>query len=746
MRWIFVRKRGVAPRPRAENQMGKRAVPPGCRRGLPGWAGIGFVLLFGSVRPSVAGESEGSAAGVWPQQYTVQKDESVGRLRLSTPYYTVVHDLQQGGAISAIRLTHGRATNLLVQPLATRIQNENGTSFTDLPDTRAGVTHHREGLTERVIVEARLMDDQGNASDVKLRTTFVYHWGYIKIRKEFLGPPAGARVREVCPVTVVLAPSLSDYGYREGTTEAEGAPAFSFGSNRWGKLRPGNSGTPPVTLLQVPRSMLFADAGVEGVEWFVGSDLAQWDLQLAGRRGQARCQWSLQEQPTGLALAVAPFFSTNATVVLSNQCRFDFYLGIPLKEESAQPPWLHTSFNRNRGAWVTPAQIQHWAASGIQTVHCHNDGDYYGDGLFWRDGAYPPYPDMAGFDQVLTHCRQAGIRTATYFSNKELHPDTREFQEQGRVWGRMDRAGNLRHNFYAGTNEFGAQMCLRSGWLEFLKSSIDRVLKRHPLDGVYYDWNVALYCANPVHEGKKPGEVAAGHWDIDELLDLMEWTRRRVGPQGLVIVHNTTTPMFSLENFANHVVANEWGYGRWKDTGPRLEDLPLEWSLVGARSRGVISYGQLNAESPARLHRLFALQALLSGVTPWPASPVTFELVKQLQPVGDFPAYRFADWRNQAVSLAGDRCATAIYSRPGEAYALLSNLQDHSLEVRCVVRPQHLPHPLPGITHAAIIRDAARAASGDLESGPRELDATALVGPGVPLTLAPDSLVLLRLR
>jgi len=92
------------------------------------------------------------------------------------------------------------------------------------------------------------------------------------------------------------------------------------------------------------------------------------------------------------------------------------------------------------------------------------------------------------------------------------------------------------------------------------------------------------------------------------------------------MVHNTTTPMFALENFADHVVANEWGYGKWKDPGPELTDLPLEWSLVGARSRGVISYGQLDAQSPPRLHRLFAWEALLSGVTPWPASTETCEL------------------------------------------------------------------------------------------------------------------------
>ena len=62
----------------------------------------------------------------------------------------------------------------------------------------------------------------------------------------------------------------------------------------------------------------------------------------------------------------------------------------------------------------------------------------------------------------------------------------------------------------------------------------------------------------------------------------MEWTRSRVGPGGLVIVHNTTTPMFATENFADFVVATEWGYQKWTDRAPDLQDLPLEWSLVGA--------------------------------------------------------------------------------------------------------------------------------------------------------------------
>ena len=422
--------------------------------------------------------------------------------------------------------------------------------------------------------------------------------------------------------------------------------------------------------------MIFADPGVEGLEWFVGSDLSQWDLQLdrTPRRGPVPARAAVRTPP-GLALSISPLWSPDAAVPLPSACVFDFYLAFPILEGHAHGPWLHTSFNRNRGDWVSTEEIRRWAEKGIQTVHCHNDGDYYDDGLFWRDGSYPPYPDMDRYDKVLTDCRQVGIRTATYFSNKELHPSTKEFQEHGEEWGRKNRKGDLQHNFYRPNREFGAQMCLRSGWLEFLKFSIDRVLKNHPLDGVYYDWNVALLCSNPLHEANRDRAAPAkGHWDIDELLDLMEWTRSRVGPGGLVIVHNTTTPMFATENFADYVVATEWGYRKWTDRAPDLQDLPLEWSLAGAVPRGVISYGVLDGNAPRRLHRLFAIEAFLGGVAPWPASEETFALLPLLKPLGDIGSYRFADWRNQAVTLSDARCAAAVYSRPGEAYLLLANL------------------------------------------------------------------------
>lgn len=705
-----------------------------------------FALLVTAALPLTQAQPANEVRSTRPREYSVRRDDAAGLLTLSTPYYTVQHDLKRGGAIATIRLMHGRASNLLVRPIATRIQDERGRVFTDLDDAKTRVSHRREGAKEIVTVECELRDAEGWSSNVTLKTVCEYRWGYLKVHREFTAPAGSLRLRELCPMFTVLAPSLSDYGYREGLTELEGAPPFAFGSSRWGKLRRDHPSDAPLKTAFVPRSMLFANPGIEGLEWFVGSELDPWELSLGGRRGQGQCLLEVNREPPGLALAISPFFTSDQATALPPTLALDFFLGLPLLEGHALRPWLHTSFNRNRGDWVSAGQIQDWAASGIQSVHCHNDGDYYDDGLFWRDGSYPPYPDMPRYDQVIADCHRAGIRVATYFSNKELHPSTRELQEHGAEWGRTDSRGKLQHNLYRGTNEFGVQMCLRSGWLEFLRFSIDRVLDHHRLDGVYYDWNVALLCGNPLHGGKPAGATAAGHWDIEELLDLMEWTRQRVGPQGMVIVHNTTTPMFATENFSDYVVANEWGYGAWKDQGPRLPELPLEWSLVGARARGVISYGQLNAQSPKRLHRLFALEALLSGVTPWPASADAFEFVSLLKPLGDLATYRFADWRNEAVLLEGTHGASAIYSRPDEAYVLLGNLDKEPHSVRCTLHPERLPHPLTSPAAASILDQESGAGPDSLAAGPRELDIHRLMNAGLEVRIPADSAIVLHLR
>jgi hypothetical protein len=204
--------------------------------------------------------------------------------------------------------------------------------------------------------------------------------------------------------------------------------------------------------------------------------------------------------------------------------------------------------------------------------------------------------------------------------------------------------------------------------------------------------------------------------------------------------------MYATENFADDVVATEWGYTKWTDRAPDLQDLPLEWSLAGARRRGVISYGTIDSKAPRRLHRLFALEAFLGGVAPWPASPETFELLPLLRPLGDIESYRFADWRNQAVSLSDSRCASAIYSRPGEAYLLMANLEEGPREVTCVLHPEKLPHPLTRPVAATRLAPGSTTASSPGQEATAKLDVSRLVGEGANLTLPGDGTILIRVH
>jgi hypothetical protein len=140
------------------------------------------------------------------------------------------------------------------------------------------------------------------------------------------------------------------------------------------------------------------------------------------------------------------------------------------------------------------------------------------------------------------------------------------------------------------------------------------------------------------------------------------------------------------------------------------------------------------------------LEALVAGVTPWPASPEAFELFEVLKPIGPFGACRFADWRNQAVTISGARTASAIYSRPDESWLVLANLEEATQEVSCVLHPNKLPYPLSSVTTALLLPSGNTSSNMSDKAAPHSLDAQQLTGSGVTLTIPPDGAVLLHVR
>jgi hypothetical protein len=699
------------------------------------------VCLLGLAAP-VFGQS-----GTSPGEYSVDRQDAAGTLTLSTPYYTFRHDLKRGAEISFVAYTHGSSPNLLVKPLNAHVETPDGDRFSAQNDASPDVALEQPAGRARVVrVTSRLLSAKGKDSGIRLRTRYEYRWGYLKIRREFVFGPTPIGVRRVSVFSALFDPSLDQYGYRQGIADQEGVSPVSFGVMQWRKLRAGAFFDPPLETRFVPRYLVLANPGIEGIEWFVSDNLAQWDYQAAGKPGAGVCRVSSSVAPLGVAVSLNAL-DIAGQVTARGTWTFDSYIGVPILEGHANPTWLHTSFGASGGKWVPEAQVKRWADSGIRTVHCHNDGDALGDGLFWRDGSYPPYPpdDMKKYDRTIDLCHQNGIRVATYFSNKELHPSTQAYKDHAEQWGRKpDDIGALHHNRTA-HGEYGAQMCLKSGWLETLERNIDTVLSNHKLDGVYYDWNVALYCNNPLHVGKTSNGVSGqtgtlalsptGHWDMDELLQFMEWTRERVGPKGLVILHNTMAPMFATENFADRVVGMEWGYGRLSRSVPPLQEMPIEWTFAGARSRGVIGYGSIDDSAPERIRRLFALQALLAGVAPWPAPEEATALYRILAPLGDLTSYKFKDWRNRAITLDHPDCLSAVYSRDGEAWILVGNTSPEPRQVRLRISPAKLPVPMPSLG------SLQRMDGGSTTT----LDPSRAIGEGESIRIPADGAVLFRI-
>ncbi|MGH9773263.1 MAG: hypothetical protein ACRD4Q_16465, partial [Candidatus Acidiferrales bacterium] len=460
--------------------------------------GAGLVALRG-LGPNLLPESDPSESYVnaapsktaaprgWTAQpYSIQHDEVNGVLALSTRYYLVQHDLKKGGAISKISYVHGRASNLLLRPIETSVRfkeeepaNKKGAHmvrnlFADTNDTFPSVSVSKSGKAEVVTIECTLLDKQGKNSGVKAETTYSYRWGYIKVHKKLIFPENPLELCGVSLFSTVVDPSLIRYGYKPSVFEDFSPTIHNLEVNAWGKMRAGTNFDPPYQTRYVPRYLVFANPGIEGIEWFVSDDLSQWDYQMAGQPGTGNAKVSPNNDPVGVAVSVGPLdlapsfnLPKGGFIRATGTYAFDYYIGMPILEGHANKPWFARSYGPDRGKWVSEEVIKRNAEAGVVTMTLHNDGDTHQDGLYWRDGSWPPYPpdQMKKMAAVIDDCHKNRIKTVPYFSCHELSYSTEEFKQHGEEWGRKpDDQGNLRPNYY-----YGALMCLKSGWLDYLK-------------------------------------------------------------------------------------------------------------------------------------------------------------------------------------------------------------------------------------------------------------------------------------
>jgi len=421
----------------------------------------------------------------------------------------------------------------------------------------------------------------------------------------------------------------------------------------------------------IPLYMIFLQRGVEGFDWCCGENLDQWRKQFSARPHVGKFSVGHNATLGGNEVCLYPLDMWNGSIAIQGRHEFDFFLGLPFVQERVRPMFrvggvLNELGSRRKAAprnvFMNHENIAELGAHHAQVVRLHDDSPQP-EGIFWRDGSYPPYPPeiMKTMDASLADLHAHGIGCTPYFSMHEINPETPGYEHVAQDGKRtIGDDGQIIHNYASNLGIWGSQMCLLSNWSQVLKQSIDTILKHHAFDGLYFDWTEALPCRNPAHRNY-------AHWDIEGFVDLLAWARNRVGENGLLYLHMSLEPFIMAENLANCVLVYE-SPGPSKPTSDMFPPV--------AEFMKTCSHIVLDRHYLKKYPRPFMLHALLNHVTTSGPSEDFLAAYDVLAKI-DFTQYRqFANSSISPATTTAKDVLSAVYWNEKEALVLLANLSE----------------------------------------------------------------------
>ena len=581
-----------------------------------------------------------------------------GRVVVASDSWRLEFDLTRGGALDTIVFPHGSGGNLLTRPFTTYID---GSSDTNASRTEFHSSRHDDIL--RLEFSGSLAAAGRVAGPVRFQTVWTITPFTVKI-DQTLHLNADLAASTVGVGSTALRSDIDEYGWRTGPADAPEGSKITAAN--YGKTA--QSGSLLVYEHHTPVTMLFFKRYVEGLDFTVGTDLATWENALARRGGAGRYQARTSQDGRSIEVLREPLYVPSPVTIRKGAYTFSYYLGLPRVVEKSSRKWRHLVFGNH--PWPSDESIRHWAESGVNIAHLHND--YTEDEVFWHDGAWPPYDEkgMAEMRRVIATFHRYHIPVLPYFSVYEFHPKAPGYAENERVWKRtLDQAGTVMHNRH-GKGEFGAQMCLQSGWLDRRKADIEKTYRELGFDGIYFDGVANLACRNPAHN-------ANWHTGMDGIIDLLAWTRRLVGPRGTLIIHiSGWTPSIAFENYGDLIVNMEEN-ARTQGL-PRLDQMALMTVLAEAVPRSPCpSY---LPDRQIERNRNNIAQEVVFGLFQWtwqdgPAVEETLNLFHAFQP------YRLEDYRlhhaaSGAVQTGWPEVYGAVYASQKQAIVVISNTSD----------------------------------------------------------------------
>lgn len=578
-------------------------------------------------------------------------------VKVQSDYWVTEHVKRMGGALASVAFTRGSRKNILVSPMTSYFRRKEGGNYVYYEE--AGYSRPEMSVTakgENVVVETggQYANKEGKTIPARYRRIYEYRpYGLIKVRLEMECRKPIDAVMEVGASSCRVDSRLNTVAYR-AAPEMSHDPTF-FTRCAWHEFSGTGSSYRDNQLTcgrYMPLYLGVMERGVEGLEWILGDNYRAFGSVLTGEGGQSFCGVIPDPGKNAFWIKIEPYGNWAVPIELKPGIYvFEYYLGLPFSKGRNVVPrqWHHMGISND---WPNEKTLDHYASCGVRLLRLHND--YREDGNFWHDGCYPPYDpeNMKRMDWVIEQAHERGMKIVPYFSLKELHPDCPEYGRHVEEWKRViDREQNVMHNYY-GSGEFGVQMCLKSGWLDYRKKSIDLVLARHQFDGIYYDWVLGLYCLHPGHMNGKP------HTDAEELLDLLQWTRRRVGVSGMVFIHLSGLPMMTVENLTDLVITHE----EMTDISPIPGGFCPEADYAGIVGHVICGAGG----------KKFILSCFVEGLFSYHDDAALEEMKK----LSAYPLeeYKFEKGSRAAVATNGPEIVASLYWRRDRALIYAVNL------------------------------------------------------------------------
>ncbi|MBR4664499.1 MAG: hypothetical protein IKO93_11560 [Lentisphaeria bacterium] len=605
------------------------------------------------------------------------------KIIVSNEFVRCVHDLDQGGEMTEAVILNGSGKNLFVKAQNTVIgitQNSLYHLYSSSAAPAVDFSVTKKGGNPVLQFSSAMADDSGKT----LPGFTLHHRVEYTPQGEALHRLTFSASQKITGLGMVQIGSL--YPVKRMDTLAimpsQVEMSMPYVSRcRWHKLA--GDATAAYMTRWVPNAMLVFQRGVEGFQFVRGDDLENWESIGGTLPGFGMGYFSYVKGLDAYEMRFAPLDCRREGQYLEGEYTFEFSLAFPYVRKNIVPlSPCSGNLLRKTGVfekrWPTEEDFTSWEKAGVSLMRLHNDGDPFGNGIFWRDAAYPPYPpeEMKKMEQTLELAHRHHIDVVPYFSLHEYHPEAPGFRQNAQEWCRIAEKGDSIIPSYSRNGYYGFVMCLASGWMEKRKNTIDQVLRNHAFNGVYYDWCTAMECVNPEH--------GPHHWDFRKLIQLLLWTYQRIGPDGDMYLHLTHNPNIAAENLAGLVLTEETGVSRFSG---EMFSPHAHFMNICPRQVCLMISEKSSVEDLIR----YAMCALLNHATVSSGNMVLAEFYRKhagmMKKTGRY-CHHSAPGERLCKTSDGNAVGMSAYWNKDEAMLVFANLMDHPKTVEYCFAPE----------------------------------------------------------